>query len=170
SAPGGVRTLTLIEPVFFAALRQQGDEASYRRFQAVRDTFVATVERGAIETAVRDFVGFWTGAASWERMPAEMREAMLQNAGRITLDWQASFAADADSRDLAELGRRTLLLAGDGSPEPMLRLVEALNRLMPGSRHEIVPSAGHLLPITHASTVSRAVLAHLAPAGPGAPH
>jgi len=161
SAPTRVRTLTLIEPVFFAALRHRGDEASFRDFQAVRDRFVSMVGRGAAETALRDFVGFWTGAASWERMPAEMRGAMLQNAGRITRDWQASFAANADSRDLAALGPRTLLLAGVGSPAPMLRLVEALHRLMPGSRREIVPRAGHLLPITHVSAVSRAVLDHL---------
>ena len=43
----------------------------------------------------------------------------------------------------------------------MLRLVDALHALMPGSTHVVVPGAGHLLPLTHASELSRAMLSHL---------
>ncbi len=160
ASPSRVLTLTLIEPVFFAALRHPSDEAALRQFVDVRDAFLSTLARGNVEAAMRDFVGFWTGEGSWERMPAEMRAVLLEKAGKIELDWRASFAAEADLHALADLGPRTLLLSGDGSPAPMLRLVEALHGLMPGSARTVVPGAGHLMPVTHAAAVTQAMLGH----------
>jgi len=160
ASPSRVLTLTLIEPVFFAALRHQGDVSAHRHFGQVRDTFLSTLARGNVETAMRDFIGFWTGEGSWERMPADMRGVLLEKAGKIVLDWQASFAAETDLHALAGLGTRTLLLSGDGSPAPMRRLVEALHGLMPGSTRTVVPGAGHLLPVTHAAAVTQAILGH----------
>ena len=158
--PARVRTLTLIEPVFFAALRYAGRDAPYRRFCAVRDAFLSSLARGEPEEALPAFVGVWAGQGTWDDMPATQRAAMLQMADRIVLDWQASFAAEADARGLSTLGARTLLLCGDRSPEPMLDLVEALHLLMAGSTRVVVPGAGHLLPLTHASATTQAILSH----------
>ena len=158
--PVRVRTLTLIEPVFFAALRYDGRETAYRRFCEVRDAFLSSLAHGEAESALRDFIGFWAGRTAWDSMPAAQRAVMPRMADKVVLDWHASFAAGADLHGLAALGARTLLMCGDHSPEAMLRLVEALHVLMAGSTRIVVPGAGHLLPLTHASETTQAMLSH----------
>jgi len=158
--PVRVRTLTLIEPVFFAALRYSGLEAAFHRFRAVRDAFLSALAGDGPESAMRAFIDFWAGEGAWQGASATQRSRMLQSADKIALDWHGAFAAGADLHRLAALGVRTLLLRGDRSPEPMLRLVDALHRLMPGSRHIIVAGAGHSLPATHASEMTRAMMCH----------
>ena len=113
-----------------------------------------------LESALRDFFGFWLGASAWSNMLPTQRAAVVKAADRIALDWQASFAADADPRRLAILGTRTLLICGDRSPEPMLRLVEALHVTMAGSKRIPIRGAGHLLPVTHASEMTQTMLSH----------
>jgi lipase len=159
--PGRVRTLTLIEPVFFAALRYAGEVAAYDRLCRIRDDFSALLARGERETAMQQFIDFWTGAGSWVALPGAMRSDMLKLAGKIVLDWGASFAADPGRDRLAAVARRTMLVRGDRSPEPMRRLVDALYALMPGSTRTIVSGANHLLPLTHGPTVINTILAHL---------
>lgn len=159
--PRRVRTLTLIEPVFFAALRYAADTTAYDALCRVRDDFVTTLTRGDRESAMHQFINFWTGNGSWAALPAAMRKSMLGMADKIMLDWQASFAADPGSDRLSELGPRTVLLRGDHSPEPMRHLADALHSLMPDSRHIIVSGADHLLPLTHNSAVTNAIMTEL---------
>jgi len=161
ASPTRVLTLTLIEPVFFAALRYHDDKTAYRGFSEVRDTFLSKLAGGDVETAMRGFTCFWTGDGAWERMPDDIRKDLMEQAGKIALDWHSSFAAEADLNGLASLGPRTLLLYGDHSPAPMLRLIDALHALMPGSTLTPVPGAGHLLPVTHAAAVTQCMLGHL---------
>jgi pimeloyl-ACP methyl ester carboxylesterase len=158
--PARVRTLTLIEPVFVAALWYDGQDASLRRFREVRDAYLAALASDGPEAAMRPFIDFWAGAGAWERASAAQRSALLQSADKLTLDWRAAFAAGADLDRLAALGPRTLLLRGDRSPKPMLRLVDALHRLMPASTRVVVPGAGHALPATHAFEMTQAILGH----------
>jgi pimeloyl-ACP methyl ester carboxylesterase len=159
--PDRVRTLTLIEPVFFAALRYGGERAAYDRLAEVRTRFTAALDRGEPEIAMRDFIEFWTGTGSWDVLPRAVREAMLAMSRKIRLDWAASFAADPGPAPLATLARKTLLVRGDRSPEPMLKLVDALHRLMPGSTCVVVGGAGHLLPVTHGNQLEAALVSHL---------
>jgi pimeloyl-ACP methyl ester carboxylesterase len=116
--PGRVQSLTLIEPVFFAALKYAGDWSSYFEFCRVRDEFVAALARGDREVAMRRFVDFWMGNDAWVGLPADTRANMLNVADKIVLDWQASFAADPGTARLAGLAVRTLLVRGSDSPRP----------------------------------------------------
>jgi len=159
--PGRVRSLTLIEPVFFAALKYVGDWTSYLEFCRVRDEFVAALVRGDRELAMRRFVGFWMGNDAWAGLPAGTRANMLKAADKIVLDWQASFAADPGRARLSTLPVRTLLVRGSDSPRPMRSLVDALHAIMPGSARSVVEGANHLLPLTHADVLTSAILSTL---------
>ena len=159
--PGRVQSLTLIEPVFFAALTYAGDWSSYFEFCRVRDEFVAALARGDREVAMRRFVDFWMGNDAWAGLPAGTRANMLKAADKIVLDWQASFAADPGSARLSALEVRTLLVRGSDSPRPMRSLVDALHAIMPGSARSVVEGANHLLPLTHADVLTSAILSTL---------
>lgn len=71
--PARVRTLTLIEPVFFTALRYAAEFDAYATLQDVRARFEAALDGGSRETAMRDFIDFWTGKGAWDRLPAAAR-------------------------------------------------------------------------------------------------
>jgi pimeloyl-ACP methyl ester carboxylesterase len=159
--PGRVQSLTLIEPVFFAALKYAGDWSSYFEFCRVRDEFVAALARADREVAMRRFVDFWMGNDAWVGLPADTRASMLKAADKIVLDWQASFAADPGRARLSGLAVRTLLVRGSDSPRPMRFLVDALHAIMPGSARAVVEGANHLLPLTHASVLTSAILSNL---------
>jgi pimeloyl-ACP methyl ester carboxylesterase len=161
SNPVRVRTLTLIEPVFFAALRHAGAHEAYRQVDEVGRQFHAHLARADRTAALRGFVEFWTGAGAWERLAAPARAAMLAMADKIALDWQAAFAFDAGMDRLTMLAGRTTLLRGDRSPAPMRYLVDGLHELMPGSAHAVVPDADHLLPLTHAGAVAAQIMTQL---------
>jgi pimeloyl-ACP methyl ester carboxylesterase len=159
--PGRVQSLTLIEPVFFAALKYVGDWSSYFEFCRVRDEFVAALACGDRELAMRRFVDFWMGNGAWVGLPADARASMRKAADKIVLDWQASFAADPGIDRLSALAARTLLVRGSDSPRPMRSLVDALHAIMPGSARTVVEGADHLLPLTHASALTSAILSNL---------
>jgi pimeloyl-ACP methyl ester carboxylesterase len=159
--PGRVQSLTLIEPVFFAALKYADDWSSYVEFCHVRDEFVAALARGDRELAMRRFVDFWMGNDAWAGLSADTRASMLKAADKIVLDWQASFAADPGRSRLSALAVRTLLVRGSDSPRPMRSLVDALHAIMPGSGRTVVEGANHLLPRTHASALTSVILSKL---------
>jgi pimeloyl-ACP methyl ester carboxylesterase len=159
--PPRVQSLTLIEPVFFAALKYAGDWTSYFEFCRVRDEFVAALARGDRELAMRRFVDFWMGGGAWTDLSADARASMLKAADKIVLDWQASFAADPGRARLSALAVRTLLVRGSDSPRPMRSLVDALHAIMPSSARIVVEGANHLLPLTHAAVLTRAILSNL---------
>jgi pimeloyl-ACP methyl ester carboxylesterase len=152
--PGRVLSLTLIEPVFFAALRYTGENGAYGKLRNECDRFAATLTDGKREAAMEQFVDFWNGSGAWARLRPAVRDSMVGMAGKAVLDWKASFAADPGPDRLAALGPLTLLVRGDGSPEPVQCLVDALHALMPESERAVVQGANHLLPLTHSAELT----------------
>jgi pimeloyl-ACP methyl ester carboxylesterase len=159
--PARVRTLTLIEPVYFNVLRDAARAPAFVRFQRLRQEFMRALAQGDAAAAMRPFIDFWAGEGAWQRLPDPLRADMLRWAGKIALEWEAVFAFAPPPQGLAALGNRTLLVRGDRSPAAMLELVDALHGLMPGSARVVLAGANHLLPSTHASELTRAILSHL---------
>ena len=159
--PVRVRTLTLIEPVFFSALRATGDDEAYREFAAISDRFRRRLGEGDRVGALSEFITFWNGEGAWEALNSVAREAMLAAADKIALDWQAAFAFAPSRTQLKVIAERVTILNGDRSPWPMRRLVAALHELLPGSAHAVITGANHLLPLTHSGEITRFILGRL---------
>lgn len=159
--PARIRSLTLIEPVFFSALRYSGEQDAYATFAGIRDEFASLLTAGERQTAMRRFIGFWNGARAWEKLPPETRNQLIRMTEKVLQDWAGSFAADPGAEALQKLRGKTLLLRGDRSPEPMRILVDRLASQIPASQCEVVPGAGHLLPFTHSEAVIGAIMGHL---------
>lgn len=155
--PHLVRSLTLIEPVFFAVafadvpgLRARHDLAHQPQFQAVA--------QGDMTAATRAFNALWGDAdMPWDSLPAQMRANMVKRYGAIIT---AGPAVDDDAGGMLSsgaLGRiavPTLLLEGAKSPE-ILGLVNAgLGRRLPRAQRKVLPDCGHMLPITHPAQVA----------------
>jgi pimeloyl-ACP methyl ester carboxylesterase len=105
--PMPVQTITLIEPVFFSALRYAAADASYARFEEEGRRFRENLDAGYPATAMRDFVNFWCGKDAWEqRLSGGARSAMIGAVQKVALDWQAAFAFDPGPQRLEKLAGR----------------------------------------------------------------
>ena len=156
AAPDAVRSLTLIEPVLFAA----APDAE----QAARDRAMADhLARGQPEDAARGFIDIW-GAQPFDSLPLPARQAMT---GQIAL------VADTDdtlTRDRAGILRDgglesidapVMIIAGERSPRVIHRIAEVLAARLADVGRAVVPDAGHMLPLTHPEQIAGLIALNL---------
>lgn len=158
------RSLTLIEPVLFAAARAAGDPA-YAAHQLGMAPAQAAFEAGHRERAAALFSAVWGGGAPWGDLPPAHRAYMAE---RIHLVWAGTPALEDDAAGLLAPGRLealgvpVLLVEGDRSPAVVGAVQGALAARLPDARRAIIPGAGHMAPVTHPEPVAEAIAAHLA--------
>jgi lipase len=154
--PDLVKTLTLIEPVFFSAARDAG-RPEYEAHMADHGGFYDLLKAGDYAGAAKGFADMWGGPVAWEFIPKAQQQYMVD---RITLIEDSSDTALGIGDDyiplsrIAEIKAPALLIEGDTS-EPIIAAVQAsLNGALANSTRVIVKGAGHMVPITHAKKVA----------------
>lgn len=159
--PDLVRSLTLVEPVIFAAAR--GD-AAFAPFRARHLAFAALIQSGQREAALRMFHGDWGTGDALEALPERTRTYMLD---RIPLiEAQNPVLLDDAAHMLRPGGLEAirvpvLLIDGAGSPPVIDAVQSALARRLAKVQRLSVPGAGHMVSITHAAEIAAVVQAHL---------
>ncbi|TWI31523.1 alpha/beta fold hydrolase [Paracoccus sulfuroxidans] len=145
AAPEAVRSLTLIEPVLFAAA---GPDRVHSREMKMVDELLA---EGRDAEAARSFLTAW-GGADWDgHSPASQARLARQ----IRLVAETGDALDKDSANILREGgleaidAPVLLVMGEKSPPIIERIVDALAHRLPDVGRARLPNAGHMLPITH---------------------
>lgn len=159
--PDLVRSLTLIEPVLFAAAR--GDPV-FAAFQARHAQVVERLRAGDHDTALRLFQADWGAGEALETLPERTRTYMLD---RIALIGAQNDVLMADTAGLLRPGGLealrlpVLLIEGAKSPEIIGAIHTVLAARLPVVQRLVVPGAGHMLPITHPQLLACAVQPHL---------
>lgn len=156
--PDLVRTLTLIEPVLFAAARaaEAPEYAAYRVAMADFERLAHTADRAA---AAQAFQAVW-GDAPLSSLPARMQDYIVQ---RIHLIGAAAGTMEDDTAGLLAhwrlegLGVPVLLVQGGASPPVIGAIQDELARRLPQVTRLTVPGAGHMVPITHPGPVAAAI-------------
>jgi pimeloyl-ACP methyl ester carboxylesterase len=153
--PGRAASLTLIEPVLFAA----ADGAPGWRAHADAIAGLGPLcETGETEAAARLFLSVWGGGVPLDAMPEAQRRYMID---RIWVVPASTPALHHDSAGLLpRLGALTcpvLLLEGGSSPPVIAEIQSALGAAIPGHRRDVIAGAGHMAPITHPDAVARAI-------------
>ena len=159
--PDLVRSLTLVEPVIFAAARGQ---PAYTDFRTRHLDFARLILSGARETALRRFHGDWGTGQGLDDMPERTRTYMLDRIHLI--EAQNPVLLDDAAGMLAAGGLEailvpTLLIDGAASPPIIDAVHNVLAARLPKSQRLSVQGAAHMVPITHAQTIAQAVQAHL---------
>lgn len=144
AAPEAVRSLTLIEPVLFAA----APDAE----QAARDrTMAEHLARNRPEDAARSFIDIW-GAQSFDTLPAPAKRVMTDQIA-LVVDTDATLTRDKPgilrAGGLESIDAPVLIVAGERSPGVIHRIADALAARLADVGRAIVPDAGHMLPLTH---------------------
>ncbi|MEW2911212.1 alpha/beta hydrolase [Leisingera sp. JC11] len=150
--PDLMRSLTLIEPVLFAAALDE-DPAAFAALEEASQPAEAAWASGDLELTTRLFNRMWgTGEVKWPDLPAPARAAMVRAmpvvmASRKTLheDENGTLAPGA----LDPVTMPVQILTGADSPPVIPAIARSLCRRLPAASHTAVPGAGHMLPITH---------------------
>ncbi len=158
-APEAVRSLTLIEPVLFAAADPQAREAEDARHVAMAQALA----EGRDADAARDFMAVW-GMPGWQALPAPARAAMVRQI-RLVADTHAALAEDAHNilreGGLEGIDAPVMIVTGGDSPPVMASIAEALAAQLPDVGRAVVPGAGHMLPISHPAQTAGLIAANL---------
>ncbi|WP_243698687.1 alpha/beta fold hydrolase [Paracoccus alkanivorans] len=149
AAPEAVRSLTLIEPVLFAA----APESAQAQPEMQIDRLLA---EGRAEDATRGFLSVW-GTQSYDELSERMQVQMRERIGLVA-ECAPTLAGDRP-RILREGGLESitapvLLISGGDSPRVIHDIADALAARLPDVGRATVPDAGHMLPITHPDEVS----------------
>lgn len=161
--PDLVRSLTLIEPVFFAAGFAEGAHvrAAFDRMMA---GFAAAMAHGDRMDAARAFTAVWGAGNAWQDTPEPQRRAM---AAQMPLIEAAHPVLHDDAAGLLRPGllngitAPVLLLEGSASPAIIAAVNQNLATRLPRVRRAVILGAGHMAPITHPAQVSAEVLRFL---------
>ena len=157
--PDLVRSLVLIEPVFFAVALADRPELPGRD-SAHMIRYREALQAGDRDAAAQAFTSVWGDGRAWERLPPAQQQAI---AARIHLI-EAGAAAIYDdasgilpSGALERIAVPVLLVQGAQSPETIQVINDGLARRIAGSTQASVPEAGHMAPITHPLPVAALV-------------
>ena len=155
AAPGRVRSLTLIEPVLFAASRSG---------HSLDDELAALAAAGKMEAAARLFLGIWGAPGGFEALPRSLQQAAVELMP-LVLETDAALSADVHGilrpGGLEAVRAPSLLIAGADSPAVVGEIFDTLAARLPDARRATVAGAGHMAPVTHPAEVSALVADNL---------
>jgi pimeloyl-ACP methyl ester carboxylesterase len=150
-------SLTLIEPVTFGLLRQQGEIALHEQFIAMREDYVRSVDHGNREAA-RMVVEYLCGRGSFDALPARMREYIVQATPTHALDMRSGF--DPALAAFANILLPTIVIRGEDSVQSLQRSAEILSGAMANASLRIISGAGHFMTTTHPTEVADLIRDH----------
>ena len=159
---GRVRSLTLIEPVLPTLLKENpADRRLYDLFAQLADKVFVDLWAGMHLEAVDRFTSYWNGSGPPEQLSGEVRLRMMGCVEKVAYDFAAVLAEQNVTPAAASIGVPTLLLSGGMSPYLTQRIAGRLASLVEGAESHHFPSAGHMLPLTHARLVNPLISAHI---------
>lgn len=158
--PEKVRSLTVIEPVFFAVALTHAPEAMGTHDENARP-FSEALEAGDHHLAARAFNRMWsTDAPKWDTMPERTRAAMAR-AIHVVPDTHAFLYDDAAGMlakgGLDAVQAPTLLMRGALAHPAITGTNDGLAHIMPNATQSVIEGAGHMAPISHPALVAKAV-------------
>lgn len=159
--PELVRSLTLVEPVFFAAARQDAPD-QMRAHEKEVAPYTAALAAGDMPLAARLFNRLWGDGTKWDDLSAKTRRAITERMYVVPGQSPMIFEDNAGIMVPGRLERLTmpvLLLQGSQT----LDIIEAINASLahhlPNVRRAVVAGAGHMAPLTHPAMVAKEIAA-----------
>lgn len=157
--PDLVRSLTLIEPVLFAAARLDAPEEIAAHLKEARP-YMAALDAGDMEQAARLFNRLWGDGRRWDDLRPSARKYMTDRMYMIPLQSAAIFEDNANllaPDRIAKVTLPSLLISGSESPNIARTINAALARRLSDVRSVTVDGAGHMAPLTHPQEVAGAI-------------
>jgi pimeloyl-ACP methyl ester carboxylesterase len=157
--PEKVRSLTLIESVFFAVALQDAPE-TMADHDARAAPFFGAVNAGDISLAARSFNRMWSDGPIWHSLSERSRAAMIR-AIHVVPDTFGFLYEDAKGilapgvLDAATMP--SLLVRGSKTLPAVTAINDGLEARLPNASQAVIDGAGHMAPLSHPAQVSDAI-------------
>jgi len=139
-----VRSLTLIEPAI--AGRRDGDDPAVT---------------GDLPGRLAEFLERAGPPGGWQGMSSSRQSYLLEHAEVFFAEVDAVRDDARTPADCGNLKMPTLVIAGGSSTAELLDNARSVAAAIPDVRFELVPDAGHMLPMTHSEQVNALIADHL---------
>ncbi|MBO6882896.1 MAG: alpha/beta hydrolase [Marivita sp.] len=157
--PDKVRSLTLIEPVLFAAAKESNPEV-FQSYVNTSQGFGAALAQGKWACAAANFIGIWGDGRSWDSL-SEKEQAAFSAQMPFILETEPCLIEDANgllAEGRPEMIRCPTRLIRGSETEPVIEAIHAtLERRIPNAVDVVVDGAGHMVPISHPDAVAKLV-------------
>lgn len=161
TAPQLVRRLVLIEPVVMPLLPQAGEQALFDEYESVARRFIDDADAGRHEAAMSFFIDYRNGEGTWAAASAKTRARLLSVTPQTADAYRSNLNNSTTLADVVGIDAPTLLISGAETTAPERAVTEILAARLPRSRHEVVPGAGHMSPLTHPDEIAQLIDEHL---------
>jgi pimeloyl-ACP methyl ester carboxylesterase len=161
-----VASLCLVEPTAFYLLAQVSDDEpqamdEFAEIGAVVHDIGESVAAGFPMAAARRFIDYWCGDGAWSQLSSDRKWRISSQIHKVQQDFHALVFDKTQLTAVAALKMPVLILSGTNSPRPPRTLSRIIAQAIPGAFHRTVPYAGHMLPLTHATTVNAHIWEHM---------
>jgi lipase len=160
TAPAVLSSLAVIEPEAYSLLKAE-DGPAFAAICRLRDRTRAHIRAGRWYEAFEEFVDFYNGAGSFARWPAARREAFLDDQRARGDLWDVLFDAPITVGTLASVTTPVHVVEGSATTVVDRAIGEVLLGNLPCAEHSVIEGVGHMMPLTHAAELTRALVRHL---------
>ena len=157
--PDKVHSLTLIEPVLFAAARES-DPHVFDTYIESSQSFGAALANDKWSDAAADFIRIWGDGRPWDSLSDTERTSF---AAQMPFIRETEPCLVEDANGLLAPGRLegircpTRLIRG-ANTEPVIAAIHTtLQRRIPDAMDTVIDGAGHMVPITHPDAVASCI-------------
>lgn len=161
AAPEAVRSLTLVEPPFFAAI---AGSAECDLWLEKQDRLDALFAAGRYDDAARDFMADWGAGVPWDALPERQRDRFIQQIPMLAGVGPSNFHDPAEilrPGGIEAIDAPCLMVHGANSPAATVAINEAIAARMADVGLASVPEAGHMLPLTHPAQMADLIAVNL---------
>jgi pimeloyl-ACP methyl ester carboxylesterase len=149
-------SLIVLEAPVVEILRERGEEAYYRDFRAMTDSYFRAFAEGNVE-AIAAMVDFYAGEGAFAAWPARVRDYAIRTTAANILDWRCAYALHFDT--LPRIALPTLFCIGSASHPAMRRANDLAHESIPGADLAEIPGAAHFMISTHPAAVAHEIAA-----------
>jgi pimeloyl-ACP methyl ester carboxylesterase len=150
-----VRSLTLYEPVVFAALfAVSADQPASVEISRLIEDIQSDYRSGDLFHAAQRFIDYWSGPGTWENIPFHKKLGLSKKIPVVLGNFEAVVSEPNIMAGLASIQVPTLFLSGGESPASVQVITELLIQRLPRVDAHQFPGLGHMGPITHSEIVN----------------
>src|SRR5215212_3369892 len=157
TAPGVLASLTVIEPEAYGLLTP-ADAPAYATIVALRDRWRDLVRADRWYEAYEAFIDFYNGPGSFAGWPAARRERFIDGQRRRGDLWDVLFAAPLTAETLGAVPLPVHVVEGSATSAVDHTICELVLRHVARPEHSLIEGAGHMIPLTHAAALTRALV------------
>lgn len=157
--PDLVRSLTLIDPVFFSAAKDAGRQ-EFTDHMNLHHDFHDLLEAKDYRGAAKKFSEMWEGGIPWDDLPEGVRTYQEERIMMIPAGGESLLGEGPDYIPLSRLAAITvpvLLIEGEKTDPVISAVQETLDRVLPDSQRVVIKGAGHMVPISHSGKTAEAI-------------